>query len=63
MNVLHQNILLSMYNCEEVLEILKNDGNIIILGLQDINLENDYDIDNSKQDCFERYQNKKLIFF
>jgi hypothetical protein len=61
MNVLHQNILLSMYNCEEVLEILKNDGNIIILGLQDINLENDYDIDNSKQDCFERYQNNLRI--
>lgn len=59
-------MLLNMCNCEEVLEILKNDCNIIniiILALQDINLENDYDIDNSKQDCFERYQNKKQFFF
>ena len=38
-----------MYNCEEVLEILKNDYNIIILALQDINLGNDYDIDLLKE--------------
>jgi hypothetical protein len=59
----NKNILLNMYNCEEVLEILKNDCNIIILALQDINLGNDYDIDNLQQGFIERYPNKKLIFF
>jgi hypothetical protein len=52
-----------MYNCEEVLEILKNDCNIIILALQDINLGNDYDIDFLQQGFIERNPNKKLIFF
>ena len=59
----NKNILLNMYNCEEVLEILKNDCNIIILALQDINLGNDYDINNLQQEFIERYPNKKLIFF
>jgi hypothetical protein len=59
----NKNILLNMYNCEEVLEILKNDFNIIILALQDINLGNDYDIDFLKQGFIERNPNKKLIFF
>jgi hypothetical protein len=59
----NKNILLNMYNCEEVLEILKNDFNIIILALQDINLGNDYDIDFLQQGFIERNPNKKLIFF
>jgi hypothetical protein len=59
----NKNILLNMYNCEEVLEILKHECDIIILALQDINLSNDYDIDNLQQGFIERYPNKKLIFF
>ena len=59
----NKNILLNMYNCEEVLEILKHKSDIIILDLQDINLDNDYDINNLKQGFIERYPNKKLIFF
>jgi hypothetical protein len=52
-----------MYNCEEVLEILKNECDIIILALQDINIDNDYNIDHLKQGFIERYPNKKVIFF
>jgi hypothetical protein len=59
----NKNILLNMYNCEEVLEILFNECDIIILALQDINLGNDYDIDNLKQGFIERYPNKKIHFF
>jgi len=58
----NKNILLNIYNCEEVLEILNHECNIIILALQDINLGNDYDIENLKQEFIERYPNKKLIF-
>jgi hypothetical protein len=59
----NKNILLNMYNCEEVLEILKHKCDIIILALQDINLDKEYDIDNLKQGFIERNPNKKLIFF
>jgi hypothetical protein len=59
----NKNILLNMYNCEEVLEILKHKCDIIILALQDINLGNDYDIDILKQGFIERYPNKKIHFF
>ena len=59
----NKNILLNMYNCEEVLEILKHKSDIIILALQDINLGNDYDIDFLQPGFIERNPNKKIIFF
>jgi hypothetical protein len=56
----NKNILLNMYNCEEVMIILNN--NIIILALQDINLDKEYNLETLKQEYIGRYPNKKLIF-
>jgi hypothetical protein len=58
----NNNILLKIYNCEEALEILKDDLNIIILNIQEVNIDNKYNIEELKEELKKCFFNKTIHF-